>query len=181
MIRRPPRSTLFPYTTLFRSERFSWGSSTRSATSRGGEPRRLWQRAPPGTLRGLDRREPPGLGPDGSREGPVLLSVLWCLRALHDGAGQVIDREVDQRCREVHGHPVLAALLPRLADFRARDLDLLDAARPPRAPELVALGLEAGGLLRRGPIAYPPPFPPREAPPGVGGDRPWPAGGRHLN
>src|SRR3712207_7198473 len=24
MIRRPPRSTLFPYTTLFRSERFGW-------------------------------------------------------------------------------------------------------------------------------------------------------------
>src|SRR2546430_10824295 len=124
-------------------------------SSRGGEPRRLWQRAPPGTLRGLDRREPPGLGPDGSREGPVLLNVLWCLRALHDGAGQVIDREVDQRCREVHGHPVLAALLPRLADFRARDLDLLDAARPPRAPELVALGLEAGVLLRREPIVHP--------------------------
>src|SRR2546430_8468528 len=27
MIRRPPRSTLFPYTTLFRSERF-WGPRT---------------------------------------------------------------------------------------------------------------------------------------------------------
>src|SRR5438309_5361766 len=25
MIRRPPRSTLFPYTTLFRSHRSSWG------------------------------------------------------------------------------------------------------------------------------------------------------------
>src|SRR3712207_6938034 len=27
MIRRPPRSTLFPYTTLFRSEYFRWWSS----------------------------------------------------------------------------------------------------------------------------------------------------------
>src|SRR5437016_10106235 len=27
MIRRPPRSTLFPYTTLFRSFPFSWGCS----------------------------------------------------------------------------------------------------------------------------------------------------------
>src|SRR5215813_15171678 len=27
MIRRPPRSTLFPYTTLFRSRRTGWGSS----------------------------------------------------------------------------------------------------------------------------------------------------------
>ena len=26
MIRRPPRSTLFPYTTLFRSEKFPWGT-----------------------------------------------------------------------------------------------------------------------------------------------------------
>src|SRR3989442_1629102 len=161
-----------------RRERFSWGSSTRSATSRGGEPRRLWQRAPPGTLRGLDRREPPGLGPDGSREGPVLLNVLWCLRALHDGAGRVIAREVDQRCREVHGHPVLAALLPRLADFRARDLDLLDAARPPRAPELVALGLEAGVLLWREPIVRPAHVPPRDATLDVGEDRLGPAGER---
>src|SRR5258708_10369752 len=31
MIRRPPRSTLFPYTTLFRSVHFSIGSGTRLA------------------------------------------------------------------------------------------------------------------------------------------------------
>src|SRR3712207_6941537 len=37
MIRRPPRSTLFPYTTLFRSRRSSRG---RAAVS--GEPRRSW-------------------------------------------------------------------------------------------------------------------------------------------
>src|SRR3712207_7971499 len=30
MIRRPPRSTLFPYTTLFRSE--GWGSAARGAS-----------------------------------------------------------------------------------------------------------------------------------------------------
>src|SRR2546426_8311728 len=29
MIRRPPRSTLFPYTTLFRSEGDSWGDAMR--------------------------------------------------------------------------------------------------------------------------------------------------------
>src|SRR6266542_6782804 len=28
MIRRPPRSTLFPYTTLFRSANYGWGIST---------------------------------------------------------------------------------------------------------------------------------------------------------
>src|SRR2546422_3041295 len=36
MIRRPPRSTLFPYTTLFRSRRVGRGAS--AWTSRGGGP-----------------------------------------------------------------------------------------------------------------------------------------------
>src|SRR3712207_8492899 len=40
MIRRPPRSTLFPYTTLFRSCRSSWGPppSACEAWPRGGRP-----------------------------------------------------------------------------------------------------------------------------------------------
>src|SRR6266508_5256825 len=33
MIRRPPRSTLFPYTTLFRSPRACWRASGRSCRS----------------------------------------------------------------------------------------------------------------------------------------------------
>src|SRR5438034_4533380 len=39
MIRRPPRSTLFPYTTLFRSQRGERGQSDRGAAS--GAPRVL--------------------------------------------------------------------------------------------------------------------------------------------
>src|SRR3712207_8229483 len=40
MIRRPPRSTLFPYTTLFRSAGFStWTRATRSGTSSCGDCR----------------------------------------------------------------------------------------------------------------------------------------------
>src|ERR1039458_10754502 len=40
MIRRPPRSTLFPYTTLFRSRSTLWWSSMRSLRLRfGGFPR----------------------------------------------------------------------------------------------------------------------------------------------
>src|SRR5256886_7110303 len=35
MIRRPPRSTLFPYTTLFRSVLNNWKNSSTSATSVG--------------------------------------------------------------------------------------------------------------------------------------------------
>src|SRR5438445_6806392 len=34
MIRRPPRSTLFPYTTLFRSTRFGAGRRARAAPTR---------------------------------------------------------------------------------------------------------------------------------------------------
>src|SRR3989442_8967789 len=34
MIRRPPRSTLFPYTTLFRSTRAAPGTSSRRSSSR---------------------------------------------------------------------------------------------------------------------------------------------------
>src|SRR5262245_64613726 len=34
MIRRPPRSTLFPYTTLFRSAKFCWNMLTRSRAVR---------------------------------------------------------------------------------------------------------------------------------------------------
>src|SRR5256885_11358347 len=49
MIRRPPRSTLFPYTTLFRSERFQRRNDRpppRSRTARG--HRRRNARGPPG-------------------------------------------------------------------------------------------------------------------------------------
>src|SRR5687768_17744099 len=35
MIRRPPRSTLFPYTTLFRSSSRVWGCASRAASARG--------------------------------------------------------------------------------------------------------------------------------------------------
>src|SRR5438552_13435821 len=34
MIRRPPRSTLFPYTTLFRSRRWRWAPCSRSRGAR---------------------------------------------------------------------------------------------------------------------------------------------------
>src|SRR5438874_9311338 len=35
MIRRPPRSTLFPYTTLFRSGVIQWGSGTKGSVPSG--------------------------------------------------------------------------------------------------------------------------------------------------
>src|SRR2546427_6960613 len=50
MIRRPPRSTLFPYTTLFRSRQLRQGpsravASRRSAQCRRRRPEPGWQRA----------------------------------------------------------------------------------------------------------------------------------------
>src|SRR5260370_18074574 len=38
MIRRPPRSTLFPYTTLFRSRKCCWLSTVIERRARGGSP-----------------------------------------------------------------------------------------------------------------------------------------------
>src|SRR4051812_2589871 len=51
MIRRPPRSTLFPYTTLFRSRR---SASARRGT--GGRSPRWWSR--PSTLNENDKKSP---------------------------------------------------------------------------------------------------------------------------
>src|SRR5256885_13239546 len=59
MIRRPPRSTLFPYTTLFRSRRFSGPAPCRPARRR---PRGRERHSP------LRRRAPSGTAPAASRE-----------------------------------------------------------------------------------------------------------------
>src|SRR2546426_8780637 len=58
MIRRPPRSTLFPYTTLFRSRHVGRGtldprSATRFVMTAGHDRRRLRAGAGPGTIYGL--------------------------------------------------------------------------------------------------------------------------------
>src|SRR3712207_8102955 len=62
MIRRPPRSTLFPYTTLFRSRRGGRGARRRHrlggqpAGHRGGGDRRRSRRAGGGALHAPDNR-----------------------------------------------------------------------------------------------------------------------------
>src|SRR2546426_8459208 len=67
MIRRPPRSTLFPYTTLFRSPRWGGRGEARGAVCRGAwlrgvrrvsvllDARHVVQ-AEPGPVRGRDRK-----------------------------------------------------------------------------------------------------------------------------
>src|SRR2546426_5241214 len=58
MIRRPPRSTLFPYTTLFRSRRFSrtWWPLTARGGRGGGTLRRRSLRTPVATVDRARRR-----------------------------------------------------------------------------------------------------------------------------
>src|SRR5256885_11923398 len=47
MIRRPPRSTLFPYTTLFRSRRACGDTDTRQSPKAGGATGARWFRSSP--------------------------------------------------------------------------------------------------------------------------------------
>src|SRR3712207_8853425 len=60
MIRRPPRSTLFPYTTLFRSRRSVRGGGTaaRPRASRPTKSRRARSVSPPATHAGAGRTPP---------------------------------------------------------------------------------------------------------------------------
>src|ERR1043165_3034805 len=68
MIRRPPRSTLFPYTTLFRSPQ-----DTDLVTGAGPKQNELWAFVPPAILPQLPRQYP------------------FTHKALLDGAPQVLD------------------------------------------------------------------------------------------
>src|SRR5437667_8225318 len=72
MIRRPPRSTLFPYTTLFRSRRRAWRP-----------PRPPASRGPRGAARG-SRRAAPGGPPRGSAPGPRSEEHTSELQSHHD-------------------------------------------------------------------------------------------------
>src|SRR2546426_8387753 len=56
MIRRPPRSTLFPYTTLFRSRRAARGPRQDRAAHHHGLGPRASDHAPRGVRKGRDRR-----------------------------------------------------------------------------------------------------------------------------
>src|SRR3989449_6762421 len=119
MIRRPPRSTLFPYTTLFRSPRPA--RPRRRAARRGSRPRRLRRQARggPRDLRGpapLSRghrarrgerplrrqarrahRQPAGEGPDAAvttSAFPALLTSLGAGASLEEGLARMLRRLV---------------------------------------------------------------------------------------
>src|SRR2546430_12491327 len=69
MIRRPPTSTLFPYTTLFRSGRRLGGAAGRDRNRTAARPRRVPARAPRdgGATRRIRGGNPPVVNRRGSR------------------------------------------------------------------------------------------------------------------
>src|ERR1043166_2299332 len=73
MIRRPPRSTLFPYTTLFRSTRRFGRSSPSRASGAGG-----WRRG--------SRNPRAGVGKAHGRTPATVLKLLWRLFVFNDTA-----------------------------------------------------------------------------------------------
>src|SRR2546426_11465932 len=93
MIRRPPRSTLFPYTTLFRSRIPSQGRLGRPAAG-GGEGRRTAPaRRPDAVSRRMhalvpDRRERPRRRSVRSRRSPAAAGTA---RAVFTGSRRVVD------------------------------------------------------------------------------------------
>src|SRR3712207_7961872 len=59
MIRRPPRSTLFPYTTLFRSDQLQQFHGTKARFDVGRESYTLWPQSMAVDMKpGVNRREP---------------------------------------------------------------------------------------------------------------------------
>src|SRR2546430_7432663 len=128
MIRRPPRSTLFPYTTLFRSHEHSGGAGhvrrghARSAPRR---PRRLRQRGDDVDARRGDVRlhlQRHGGGTAGDRKSTRLNSshsqisyAVFCLKkktTLRTGANIVFSATATPTTPSAHGSRSSGQLLP---------------------------------------------------------------------
>src|SRR2546430_15071420 len=134
MIRRPPRSTLFPYTTLFRSGR---GIVTRQVAGQRGPRLAPVARAPEPLRRDVERA---GIGlreDDRERPLPALADVLRGLARIEPGVGIHLARRVETPVEAVD---VATVVRPRVEDVgiegigghRARlpAADLLRAAHP---------------------------------------------------
>src|SRR5256886_5145689 len=96
MIRRPPRSTLFPYTTLFRSRRLGVGEDGRDPVRERLGHDRVVGEAPVGVVAG-------DLG--------LLAEVLACRRAVRAGAARGAQpRDADTLARREASRPGPAAV-----------------------------------------------------------------------
>src|SRR2546430_12275713 len=112
MIRRPPRSTLFPYTTLFRARDRPLPAVHRRAPDGGGAHVPRLDPELPGAPRGGDARVS-----EGDRGGPRLGQPLQRHRLLSDAAGQA--RGGDPVAREGQARPALGAAAVSLHEPRA--------------------------------------------------------------
>src|SRR2546425_3813349 len=165
MIRRPPRSTLFPYTTLFRSARepgSAWRSrgSSSSSTAGGSGSRARWakgRRSPSPYRRDHGRRADPDRR--GQREepeagaGPAPVQRVSDRRGLHRGGRRASGQATPSRPRP-HGPPA-----PRdERDHRARPVARRSRDAPHSRHRSHRLGDDArpaedhGGWLRRLPV-----------------------------
>src|SRR3989449_5050338 len=115
MIRRPPRSTLFPYTTLFRSHAAPGGDSPVSGRAPSRPPHRVGvgtRRVVPGRARQVWGRRG-GRGGRGGRRAPAVQSPLR--PRLPRGSGEAVVRRGHLRYlrHQDGGHPLLRIAVRR--------------------------------------------------------------------
>src|SRR5438876_4630913 len=95
MIRPPPRSTLFPYTTLFRSDRRSAGQIDRSVQR--GVGSRLQLRAHAGRLTLTRAREPDRKSTRLNSSHPSISYAVFCLKK---------KKKKKSTCSTIPSHPI---------------------------------------------------------------------------
>src|SRR3989441_12243550 len=147
MIRRPPRSTLFPYTTLFRSRRIIMADSGRMAYSSGGTDLYLTLRD--GEMHEIKRTDPEHFnrtfytvnrikvaGVSNTFE-PTKNDEYRGDREMTICAMQDVVARANQDLRRVRREAVLAGAseLRRVAPIRARGGARLDTTTPPPSPD----------------------------------------------
>src|SRR3989441_958298 len=113
MIRRPPRSTLFPYTTLFRSPRRRFGGVDLPSSVDGDVRRGGLQAEPSAGARRKRRR--PGRGPARRHaRGPAVghsRAVRGVLRHARSAAGDRVGRRIRSSMRRLRNHVFFSTVL----------------------------------------------------------------------
>src|SRR5256885_1258980 len=142
MIRRPPRSTLFPYTTLFRSHSLGEGSRGLSAVRR--------DRHRPARLHEDDRRETQYARVEARQHRAVLRQgledVVRRYRARAGAAARKGGRVLSHRRLPVHGGP-RATAVHRTGGWVVRLRQGRDAARDQSPPARAGAGPHPAGAL----------------------------------
>src|SRR4051794_41663580 len=99
MIRRPPRSTLFPYTTLFRSIACVSGATRKSSSSaptvKGGEEPKRWATDRPSEGRERTSRDRKSTRLNSSH--PSISYAVFCLKKKTDSAALATAKRTQQQ------------------------------------------------------------------------------------